>query len=129
MIYVEKNTVNTVILELSGSLDSSYKYFLLEFVADFLLEKPSRYFTSPDIGPFPRRANIFEIEDSSTGSSAQAVDDQPINLRAGQYTYRVYASETQIDISDLTALLATEPVQIGLMVVTGEDTELDPVYE
>lgn len=129
MIYIEKNTINTVPLELSGSLASTYVYFLLEFVADFLLEKPSRYFTSPDVAPYPRRVNIFEIEDSSTGSINQAVDNQAINLLAGQYTYKVYASETPIDINDLSTLLATEPVQIGRMLVVGEDTQVNSVYQ
>jgi hypothetical protein len=129
MIYIQKNTSNEIVLELSTALDASYTYFLFQFLEEWNTEKPSRYFTSPNVTPYISRFDQFNLVESETGATAQAVNDAPLNLVAGQYSYNVYASQTVIDINDLATLLATSPVQTGRMLVIGEDTVVPDVYQ
>jgi hypothetical protein len=129
MIYIEKNTTNEIVLELSTALDASYTYFLLEFLEEWNTEKPSRYFTSPNVTPYISRFDQFNLVESDTGATAQAVNNAPINLVAGQYSYNVYASQSAIDINSLAPLLATSPVQTGRMLVIGEDQIVPDVYQ
>lgn len=129
MIYIDKNTTNEIVLELSTSLDASYIYFLLEFLEEWNTQKDSRYFTSPNVTPYISRYDQFNLVESDTGATAQAVNNAPINLIAGQYSYNVYASQTAININNLTPLLATSPVQTGRMLVVGEDQLVPDVYQ
>lgn len=129
MIYIEKNTTNQIVLELSTSLDASYTHFLLEFLAEWNTERGSRYFTTPNVTPYISRYDQFTLVESDTGATATAVNNAPINLTAGQYSYKVYASQTVINVNNLTSLLATPAVQTGRMLVVGENLVINDVYQ
>ena len=121
MILIDKNTANTVILELTASTTITAPYYVFSFVNDFTREQ--KVFTTLDLSNFICRYNRFEItevpladEDLLTGL---------VNLRPnGFWTYTVYESPTvTIDLTGLTA------IQTGKVYVRGEDTETPSIYQ
>lgn len=128
MIYITKDTINTFVVELSNTLDCDYDYFLFEFVTEMVTDRDKRYFTAPNNSVFLGRYDAFILTDSSAGATATFVDNSAINLVAGQYAYNVYPSKTSINSGNYTALLSTPSVETGRMLVIGENTVIDDVY-
>lgn len=129
MINIKKDTTNTIVLELSSIMGASYSNFLFEFTPEWINESPSRYFTTPNTSPYINRYDEFVLTEDSLGATTQAVDNAPIQLTSGQYKYNVYASISNIDINDLSTLLATDAIQTGRMLVTGTDSFIHSVYQ
>ena len=74
MIYIEKNTNNLVALELSQTLPTCTSCsYLFEFVYEETTENRTRYFTTADISPAPRRYNLFALTESVAGEMSAVV--------------------------------------------------------
>jgi hypothetical protein len=128
MIYIEKNMVNDVVLELSDVLASDQIYFLFSFTPENEVNPVTQYYIGIDVSVNPCRFNHFEITESDSGGFSP-VDASAINLNAGQYVYKVYSSNNIINTSNYTSLLTNEPVEIGRMVVVGVNAIIDPIYQ
>lgn len=128
MIYIQKNTINQIALELSCLIPSTYIYFLFEFTFEGDTSREVRYYTTDDISPSTCRYNLFEIEESETGSITTN-NINPIQLEPGQYLYKIYAGENPVNYLDLSPYLTTEPISYGQMIVVGESSLIDTVYD
>ena len=113
MIFVQKNTVNTLALELSATLPSSESYFLFGFVAESLPNTPIRYYTTAVTTSC--RADIFELVEDENGSRENFVDSEAIFLEPGQYRYYVWSSAEPFTTAPDYAHFST-----GRMNVAGE---------
>jgi len=112
MIYLERNTINKVVLTLSETSTLVNPYYLFQFIPEFT-EKDSILFTTDDLSPATFRYNLFDIELSSTGSTSGGTS-VALNLVPGQYQYKVYESTGQtLTISATTGNV----VESGRMVV------------
>lgn len=119
MIYLNKNTNNTVILELTSVSSLINSNYLFEFVND--INTRTTLFTTADLSTFKCRYNRFNIIEApiSIPLSGQ------INLINGSYTYNVYeASASTISISATTGIV----ISTGKAIVNGIDSNLSPVY-
>ena len=122
MIYITKNTANTVILELT--LISSYinPSYLFEFINDIQPQKIT-LFTGADLSTIKTRYNQFNIIES--GYTYSNLTASTVNLISGSYTYNIYeASGVTLSISATTGSI----ISTGKVVVVGIDTELAEVY-
>lgn len=130
MIFIEKNKLNKVALELSNLLASTpSNNFLFEFVYEANQNRYSRYFYTPDISIYHNRYNLFEIDDNYLGATGTTAIN-PIQLEPGQYYYNVYSSTFSVDFNDLSTFTGSI-LSTGRMVVSGtiSGTFSDPVYD
>jgi hypothetical protein len=130
MIYIEKNKLNKVALELSNLLPSTpSNVFLFEFVYEANQNTYSRYFYAPDISVYQNRYNLFDIDENYLGATGTTATN-PIQLEPGQYFYNIYSSTFSVDFSDLSPFTGSV-LSTGRMVVTGtiSGTFSDPVYD
>lgn len=120
MIYIQKDTINLVALELSQTLATCTSCsYLFELVYEETTEGRTRYFTAPDISPARLRYNLFAVSESVVGSTGSFVSGA-IRFDSGQYDYTVYVTgSTTINFNNLTNILATDPISTGRMVVSG----------
>lgn len=122
MIYINKNSVNPTILELtrvSSLLNSNY---LFEFIND-ISPNSITYFTGQDLSTYKCRFNRFDIIES--GSTFTNLTGATINLRTGGYTYNVYeSSASTISVSATTGKV----ISTGKVFVNGIDTEYPEIY-
>lgn len=113
MIYIKKNEINPVVLTLTESSNLTSPFYLFEFTPEFNLEPVSIYFTTDDESLAPNRYNLFNIVESSTGSTTGGTSVS-LSLMAGQYDYNVYeASASTLSISATTGVI----IETGRMVV------------
>jgi hypothetical protein len=113
MIFLNRDTVNRVVLTLTESSTLSSPNYLFEFTNEFVVNSTPIYFTTPDISTVTSRYNLFEIELSSTGSTTGGTSVS-LNLESGQYVYKVYeASAATLSISATTGTV----VERGRMIV------------
>ena len=120
MIYLNKNTTNTVILELTSVSSLLNTNYLFEFINDINTNSIT-LFTSADLSTFKCRYNRFSIIESSTSIPLSG----QVSLISGSYTYNVYeASASTISISATTGVI----ISTGKAIVNGLDTNLSPVY-
>jgi hypothetical protein len=92
MIYIEKNQLNKVAIEVKQGQPSNNIYWLFEMINETGTVEKSRYFTTPDISPSPNRYNLFEITESDTGSPSDLVNNVPIRLEEGQWRVNMYGN-------------------------------------
>lgn len=123
MIYLDKNTLNAVILTLSES--TSNDNFLFEFTYEDDSSTPI-YFTTPDLSITKIRYNKFELTDSDAGSVVGG-NDIPLNLKNGQWKYSIYSTNIIIDIDNIDWDDYTY-VEEGRMVVNGINVTIDSRY-
>lgn len=122
MIYLEKNSHNQIILELTLSSSLVSPIYVFEFINDI---QPNNitYFTATDLSTFKCRYNRFDIVESGTTYSNPT--GGVINLLSGGYTYNIYeSSASTLSISATTG----EIISTGKGFVNGIDTELPEVY-
>lgn len=121
MIYIEKDKVNLVALELSQTLPTCTSCsYVFEFVYEETTVDYTRYFTTADISPAPRRYNLFAVSESVAGSTGSAVSASTINLDPGQYQYNVYWSTGSIIWpAGIVGLVSSGSISTGRMVVAG----------
>ena len=128
VIFIEKNTVNVFVLELSQILTPAQAFFLFEFYWEGTNNPAPRYFTAPDTSTALPRYNEFTLTESDSGITTPA-NNVPVWLDPGQYRYNVYASTTPINILAIGPVLATGVVSTGKMVVEGVNLIVPPVYQ
>lgn len=124
MIYLEQNTVNPVVLELSLNSTLEAPYFLFEFISD--MNKSVTYFTATDLSNYKCRSNNFQI--TLTGSAYTNLTASTLSLKSGSYTVNIYeASASTLSVSATTGNIISTATSLKAK-VKGEDTELDPIY-
>jgi len=120
MIYLEKNTSNTVILELTSVSSLLYSNYLFQFINDINTNKIT-YFTSADLSSFKCRYNRFTIVESTT----QIPFSGQVSLIGGSYTYNVYeATASTLSVSATTGHI----ISTGKAIVNGIDSQLQSIY-
>ena len=122
MIYLNKNTTNPVILELTSVSNLINCNYLFEFIND-INPNSITYFTGDDLSPYKCRFNRFNIVE--TGLTYTNLTACTVNLKSGSYTYNVYESVTPtLEISATTGTI----ISTGKAYVNGIDTEIAEVY-
>jgi hypothetical protein len=130
MIYIRKNNLNKIALELSNLLPSTpSNTFLFEFVYEGNQNRYSRFFYTPDISVYQNRYNLFDIDENFLGATGTTAFN-PIQLEPGQYYYNVYSSTFSVDFNDLSPFTSSI-LSTGRMVVAGtiSGTFSNPVYD
>lgn len=110
MIYIEKGSVNNLVLTLSESTTIGNPVYLFKFVWEMDFSVDPVYAILTDISSYTQRYNLFELE--------EGVD---ATFRIGQYTYEVYESAFGSAPADETGLTMVES---GRMVVNGTATTI-----
>jgi hypothetical protein len=114
MIYIEKNTTNNIILEVSNI--TSYLYWVFKFTPEWTSDTTPFWFTTLNIKPNSAglRYDEFLLEESDSGSVSPA-NAVPIKLEAGQWKYEIFGSDSPINFSTLN--IYNESVSEGRMYV------------
>lgn len=116
MIFIQKDTLNKVVLTLCESSTLLTPFYIFEFtnIADPTI---IIIWKGPDFSTSVNRYNLFHIEDA-TGGCEFGDCNNPVDFIRGQWTYRVYESE--FDSFDLNL---AEPgiVESGRMMVASND--------
>lgn len=97
MIYIQKNTVNNVVLTLSESVTLGLPFYIFKFQNEYNLVSNPILFSIEDISPSTNRYNLFEIIENPSGSTSGGTisgTSIELNLVEGQYDYEVYESST-----------------------------------
>jgi hypothetical protein len=135
MIYLQKNTQNTVILELSQLLGPTATDWLFEFIWEGTNSPDSRYFVTANIAPTgaTERYDQFLIEEGATGSTATFVaGPSAIYLNPGQYVCNIFGTSGPVTgltgPTGATTIAASTPDQIVRMVVSGTTPGATTVY-
>jgi hypothetical protein len=86
VIYLKKDTINTVCLTLTESVDVDTPIFVFEFLNEFNIASTPITWTPTDISAFPARFNQFEL-------------NEPVDLEliVGQYSYKVLVDDSIIE--------------------------------
>jgi hypothetical protein len=114
MIFIDKNTVNKVVLTLDESSRLTNPFYLFEFKNEFNIDSQPFYFYTPDTSVNRNRYNLFTITESSLGSKTGG-NNVPLNLISGQYRYKIYESSAMtLSLSATTGRI----VEQGKMVVS-----------
>lgn len=122
MINLQKDTANTVILELTSVSTLLNPYYLFEAINDM---QPNNitYFTGTDLSTYKCRYNRFTI--TETGTTYVNLTASTINLITGSYKYNIYeASASTLSVSATTGSI----ISTGKLIVDGEDTDIPAVY-
>lgn len=125
MIYLAKNSVNAVTLEVSCLTE--YEYFMIAFTPEFNIGASATYITMPNYSTATERFDFFYITESDGGLGPGFSDDLAIFLRPGQYKYEVYANILQIDALNYTNVLELGSISTGRAVVVG--SSLNSIYD
>ena len=123
MIYIQKGTLNNVILTLNEKSTLTNPNYLFIFQNEYDISSNGITFSTPDISSYTNRYNQFAITESATASTTGGYD-VPLSLISGQYSYSVYESlEPTLDILDTTGRIIEE----GRMVVSGIDDNIETI--
>lgn len=113
MIYIKKNEINPVVLTLSESSNLLNPFYLFELTPEFNLTPVNIYYTTTDESFATERFNLFNIEESSSGSTSGGTS-VALSLMGGQYNYNIYeSSASTLSVSATTGII----IETGKMVV------------
>ena len=121
MIYLNQNTSNTIILELTSVSALLNPYYVFNFNND-LYPDQNTTFTANDQSNFKCRYNLFTI--TLTGASNTNLLNGTLNLNGGQYTYDIY----ETPISGSTVITGLTSISTGKVVVNGGNPSLNSIY-
>lgn len=127
MIYIEKNTTNDVVLELSV-LDPTLQYYVFGILWETGNSPYVRYLISPNLSTTKDRYDLFQITESDLGLDTNLVFNSPIFLNPGQYDYLVWGSAIPITSQNLQNVVSGYGISSGRMVVNGESATVPEVY-
>lgn len=117
-MYLEKDSNNTVILELTLNSSLVTPYYLFSFSSDTNYDQILN-FTGPDTSTYKCRYNKFDIIE--TGSTYTNLTASTVNLRTGSYSYQVYESSTPtLSLSATTGRV----IYSGKVFVNGVDNDI-----
>ena len=123
MIYIQKGTLNNVILTLNEKSTLSNPNYLFIFQNEYDISSNGITFSTPDISSYTNRYNQFVITESATASTTGGYN-VPLSLISGQYSYSVYESlEPTLNILNTTGRIIEE----GRMVVSGIDDNIETI--
>jgi len=115
MIYLEKNSTNVVILELTSVSTIINPYYVFEFINDINSNK--EYIIGDDVSGYKGRYNRFDITENDDPIEGQ------VSLKSGSYRYNIYENITNsIDVSN------NNVISTGKLIVSGKDINIDSVY-
>ncbi len=121
MIYINKDSSNNVILELTLNSNLLSPNYLFQLTNE--MTSNETLFTATDLSTFKCRYNRFNIIE--TGSTFTNLTGGTINLVSGSYNYNIYESSTPtLYISGTTGRI----VQTGKAFVNGTDVEIASIY-
>lgn len=129
MIYIKKAKRNIIGLTLSETSRVSSPFYLFVIKSNGMKKDEEIIFVAPDISLYPDRLNIFELIEGENGSTLFANGYVPLvsgeshlKLMRGQYTYKVYESETFVTTKGATTGALIEE---GFLVVQPSEDEDD----
>ena len=108
MIYIEKNSLNTIALTLTESSSIIAPTWLFKFVWEMDESQAPIYWVGQDFSSFTNRYNLFYLTEGTD-----------VTFRIGQYRYEIYESPEPIVIEEITDGLWLTLVEEGRMVVEG----------
>jgi hypothetical protein len=114
MIYIVKNSTNTIVLELAPQDPAVFTGYLFRFEYEGDLERPVIWYTTADLSLAPERYQEFILTEAAGGLTG-AVNSAPVALFEGQWRYDVYGAFGPVVPADPT----TAPwwIQTGRMLV------------
>jgi hypothetical protein len=116
-IYLKKDYDNKFVLTLSEFSSLSNPNYLFVFENIYNKESNPIYYTTPDLSSYKSRYNLFQLIESSTGSTTGGTSVS-LSLMSGQYDYLVYeSSASTLSISATTGII----LESGRMVVDDEN--------
>lgn len=130
MIFIERNTINKVVLTLTESVTITTPFFVFSFQPLATLDEyqPLIYFTAPDLSAYTNRFNLFEITENDAGSVVGG-NNIPLYLKPGQYEYKVYESATgSLNPNTFGKMLEDSKMIVGDMTIEGQDTGVTDIY-
>lgn len=130
MVFIERNTINKVVLTLTESVTIANPFFVFSFQRLATLDEyqPLIYFTAPDLSAYTDRFNLFEITEADAGSIVGG-SNIPLYLKPGQYEYKVYESVTgSLVPNTFGILLEDSKMVVGDMTIEGQDTGVTDIY-
>lgn len=130
MIFIERNTINKVVLTLTEKVTIPNPFFIFSFQHYSTLDEytPLIYFTAPDISSYVFRFNLFEITEDDAGSIVGG-NNIPLYLKPGQWEYKVYESVTgSLDPNTFGNLLEDGKMVVGDMTLPDQDTGVTKIY-
>ena len=111
MIYIEKGSLNKIVLTLTESATISNPVYLFKFMWETDLNNVDPlYWIGTDTSSYTYRYNYFEL--------TEGID---VTFRIGQYIYEVYEAPFGSNPSDETGL---DKIEEGRMVVNGTGTTI-----
>ncbi len=124
MIYIEKSTVNNIVLTLTEKSLLTSPFYLFKFVNEYNLTAEPIWWTTPDVSDYNNRYNQFVLVEGATGSTGGI--STTLSLMGGQWSYTVYESTIQT----LDLLLTTgRIIEMGRMVVSNQLFDSDPMND
>ncbi len=128
MIYIDKDSTNTIVLTLDESSKLINPHYLFSFENEYNLESSLIWWTTSDVSSYVNRYNQFNLIESSTGSTTGGINT-PLKLTSGQYIYTVYESLTQtLDVNDTTGVILEKGRMIVSNILMDDDISNDSIY-
>ena len=122
MINITKNQSNVVVLTLTEKTTLTNPNYLFSFVNGNTRDVVN--FIATDVSSFVTRYNEFNIIE--TGSTFTNLTGGTINLKPGMYSYTIYQ---QTSPTNLIISAATSVVEVGKVIVEGDDNTIQEVYK
>ena len=115
-IYIKKEKTNRFVMTLKESGSLANPNYLLIFKNTYNTNSVEIPFTTTDLSPAKDRYNLFELVETSSGSTTGGTA-VPLSLMTGQYEYTAYESTgSTLSISATTGVI----LETGRMVVDDE---------
>lgn len=121
MINITKNQSNTVVLTLTEKSTLTSPNYLFSFINGTTREVTN--FIAQDVSTFTSRFNEFNITES--GVTFVNLTGGTINCKPGMYSYTIYEQNSP---TNLVISASTGVVEVGKVIVEGEDTTINQVY-
>lgn len=125
MIYIQRNTSNDIVLELSGL--TSDIYFLFELIPEMTAEGSNQYITYKNFSLATNRYDLFRFVESD-GGKLGFCDDTTCKILPGQYKYNVYSTNIIMTESNYLSVVAGPIISTGRLVSIGENEAVNEVY-
>jgi len=122
MINITKNQSNVVVLTLTEKATLTNPNYLFSFVNGNTRDIVN--FIATDVSLYGSRYNEFNIVE--TGSTFTDLTGGTINLKTGMYSYTIYEQNSP---TNLIVSAATGVVEVGKVIVEGDDNSIPEVYK
>tara|TARA_R110002050_G_scaffold32264_3_gene83120 strand:+ start:4131 stop:4496 length:366 start_codon:yes stop_codon:yes gene_type:complete len=120
MLYINKGTSNSYVVELTGVSTLINPFYLFELISDFNQEDYI-LFNCDDLSAYKCRYNLFDIIEDIN----ENLEDGIVNLNSGSYKLNIYESTIKTLDKDLTT---GDIIYNGKAFVSGEDLSINKIY-